>query len=503
MAKQVREVELNAPQLLAVLSPQPKKWLEWGRGTGKSTVFGWFIKSMVLGMPRGKFWLAGTSFRQMLGNTLPSTIEGLEMFGLIKGVHFHVGHRAARIKGWDEPYQPPQDYTNCIHFYTGAVVQLVSQDKNSVSARGMNWDGGLGDEGALLDEERYFNECLAGNRTRRRQFEGHPLYHAEVLASSTPVQRSGLWFLKGEEQARQDPASAVFIRASALHNAHNLTPEWFARMRASMPNEQLYKAEVLNIRPRLTVDAFYPALDANRHYYGALDGDYYLGRFASNKDITGSCEADLDRDTNKPLILTIDPGARINSAVVFQRGPGRQLRALKEFWRLNPGILQDLISQDFIPYYQAHRHKVLDLYYDRTANARQPDSRKTLAERVRELLVQAGWRVNMRSLGARVVLQDEKHHLINMALEEKDERLPQIRINRDNCRNLIVSLEMAEAIETGKGRIEKDKRSERRGGPQQHATHLSDAFDLPVFYLCKASMNGLLIGGVPDVSLVG
>lgn len=494
------QVYLNVPQMLAVLSPQRKKWLEWGRGTGKSTVFGYFMKEVVTRMPRGKFFLTGSSYRQMLGTTLPSTIEGMELFGLRKDVHYFVGHRAARKLGWPEPFQPPNEWTAAIHFYTGAVVQLVSQDKNSISNRGQNWDGGFGDEAALLDEERYFNECIAGNRTLRPAFEQEPLFHCEILASSTPRTREGLWFLKGEELARTDPENHVFIRADARHNAHNLRPGWFQDMRQSMPSLADYKAEVLNIRPRLTTDAYYPALSRG-HYYGNMDGNYYLHRFADGRPLDGSSAADLDVDPNKPLIMSFDPGARINVCVVMQK-LGRQLRTVNEFWKLNPSIIQDMIEHDILPYYRTHKHKVVELFYDRTANNRTPDSRRTLAEKMRELFMKAGWQVVMRSLGARPITQDEKYHLINMALEEKDQRLPQLRINKDNCRSLIVSLEMAEARENSKGRIEKDKRSEARSGPQQHATHLADAWDLPVFFYCKAGVNEY-VGSVPDVKLVG
>lgn len=492
-SRPVREVELNLPQLAAAMAGVPSLWLEWGRGSGKSTALGLFAKELALGMPRGKFFLSGNNYRQLLGTTLPSTIHGLEMFGLYRDVHYFVGHRAARKLGWPDPYEPPLDYTACLHFFTGTVLQLVSQDRNSVGSRGQNWDGGMADEVALQDETRFYEDCQAGNRTNRRAFLEHPLYHCEILASSTPVTRTGLWFLKGEEIARRNPKRAAFIRADARHNAHNLRPGWFRDMREKMPSLAQYRAEVLNIRPRLTVDAFYPALQGSRHYYSATDGDFYLHRFANRTTLAADSRADLDVDPDQPLILSIDPGARINSMVVDQLH-GLELRTVKEFWRLNPSILQDMLQQDFLPYYQHHRRKVVELFYDRTANASQPDSRRTLAEKVVEILRAGGWAVNMRSLGAAVVLQDEKHHLVNTCLDEKDPRLPRVRINRDNCPALVVSLEMAEAMENSKGRIQKDKRSERRAGPQQHATHLSDAWDLPLVYYATAAIRRHRIG---------
>lgn len=492
MQKQVKRVELNLPQLIMALAPQKLKWFEGGRGVGKSTILAWLIKEMAMGMPRGKFFLVGTTFRDILGVTLPSTIEGLELFGMVKGVHYHIGtDKGARKLGWNEPFQAPNDYTTCIHFYTGAVFQLMSQDKGSTPRRGLNFDGGLGDEAALLDEERYANDCVYATRTNRGAFKGHPMYLSRTLVSSTPRTRSGLWFLKGEQLAIEDPTRHLFLRADARQNAHNLAPDWFETARRESPSEAHYNAEVLNMRPRLVLQGYYPALDPARHYYSALDGDYFVHRFADGQPLTADSRADRDCDPNRPLIVDVDPGAAINAVVVKQMA-GMELRSLKAMHCLSPMLVQELFEHQFVPYYQHHRRKVVELFYDRTANNRKADDRKTTAERIREVLERAGWRVVMRSQASATIYQDQKYYLLAAAMREEDPRLPRIRINRDNCRDLIISLENAEARENTKGRIEKDKRSERRMGsvPRQHATDYSDAFDLSTWYYCRVAERG-------------
>jgi hypothetical protein len=120
-----------------------------------------------------------------------------------------------------------------------------------------------------------------------------------------------------------------------------------------------------------------------------------------------------------------------------------------------------------VPYYRHHRDKRVDLWYDRTANNRQPDSNKSLAERIRDTLQHHGWKVRLMMVGAGVIHQDEKHKLIAMAMEEDDLRLPI-------------------------GRIKKHKASERQMGstPREHATDLSDAWDLDAYYDIKAALKG-------------
>ena len=91
-----------------------------------------------------------------------------------------------------------------------------------------------------------------------------------------------------------------------------------------------------------------------------------------------------------------------------------------------------------------------------------------------------------------VVTQDEKYHVISKVMKEDDPQLYKVRINKNNNRDLIISMEHAEAIEDRKGVIRKDKRSEKRMGtlPREHATDLSDAFDLDTFYYAKVRMRG-------------
>ena len=55
--------------------------IEAGRGTGKSTILGWFVKEAAKQMPRATGVLVGATFVQIKSRTFPSTKEGLEMFG--------------------------------------------------------------------------------------------------------------------------------------------------------------------------------------------------------------------------------------------------------------------------------------------------------------------------------------------------------------------------------------------------------------------------------------
>ena len=193
MIKQFKNLELTIPQIAAVMAPQKNKYLEWGRGAGKSTIIAYFIYKMVKQMPRATFALVGSTYSQILSRTLPSTIEGLEMFNLHQDIDYVVG-RSGKKHGYEMPYQPPNQWNNIIHFPNGACFQMVSLD-NPNSGRGLNSYGEVGDEAALLDPDKLFTNVKTTNRSKKEIFKNASMLGAEIYASSTPITKKGKWFV--------------------------------------------------------------------------------------------------------------------------------------------------------------------------------------------------------------------------------------------------------------------------------------------------------------------
>jgi hypothetical protein len=152
--------------------------------------------------------------------------------------------------------------------------------------------------------------------------------------------------------------------------------------------------------------------------------------------------------------------------------------------------LDDLFIEQFIPYYYPHLEKVIYLYGGHDGNNRLPNSSKTLFQQVEDLLREHGWSVHLMTRGAAATHYD-KYLLINAMLKGHG-KLPVIRINEHNNQDLIVSLERAEARESINGNgVEKNKSSERNQSIlQQHATHMSDAFDIPLLSMFNDKFKG-------------
>ncbi len=476
MKAKTKIINLNIPQAKAFVNMRLKNYWEWSRGGGKSTGLAFGMRKFVTQMPRASFFLAGATYSQILSRTLPSTIEGLEMFNLYQDVDYVVG-RSGKKQGFQMPFQPPNQWNNIIHFSNGSIFQLVSLD-NPNTGRGLNSYGGIGDEAALLDPEKLYNNVKTTNRAKKEIFKGASMLGAEIYASSTPLTKKGKWFTDIEEQARKRPDLYYFSKANSYANAHNLRKGWFDEMKAEAPSELIYNAEILNIRPKEITDGFYAQLNPDKHYYNDHNNTYLetLG-LDLNKNGNFNCHQDNDVIPNDPLIVSIDFGV-FNSLVVSQ-DQGEVYRILKSMWVKSPKLLDDLFIEQFIPYYKPHQNKMIYLYGGHDGNNRLPNSSNTLFEQVRDLLTQHCWTVIIMTKGAAATHMD-KYLLINAMLKETHVRLPKIRINEGNNPDLIIALEHSEAIETNTG-VGKNKKDEaNKAFPQQHATHLTDAADIPI-----------------------
>lgn len=480
----IKRVELTIPQLAFDLAPQNKKYLEGGRGMGKTTILGKKIRDLVTSMPRASFGLVGSTYSQILSRTLPSALEGLEMFNIYQDTDFVVG-RSGKKHGFEMPFQSPNQWNNIIHFSNGAIFQLVSLD-NPNSGRGLNAFAIVGDEAALLDPEKLYNNVKTTNRAQKAEFKNCPLLGSETYLSSTPLTKRGKWFTDMEQRAIDNPKKYFFLKASALSNPY-LRKEWFEEMKEEAPSELIYNAEILNIRPREITDGFYANLIPEKHYYTDYNNNYLETVGVVAKAEHFNCNQDNDVISNAALIVSLDFGV-FNSCVVSQLQEDKY-RVLKSFWVKSPKLLDDLFIEQFIPYYGPHKEKRIYLYGGHDGNNKLPNSSRTLFEQVMDVLRAHGWSVHLMTHGAAATHMD-KFLLINAMLKRSQPNLPSIHINEHNNKDLIIGLERAEAKEGMKG-VEKDKSAERNKSMlQQHTTHLPDAFDMPIVAMFNDIFKG-------------
>ena len=307
--------------------------IEAGRGTGKSTILGWFVKEAVKQMPRATGVLVGATFVQIKSRTFPSTKEGLEMFGFYEDVDYVVG-RNGKALGFEMPFQAPNSWSNVVHFSNGFILVLVSLDDPN-SGRGLNSYIVIGDEAALLEHDRLFNNVLTTNRAKKIAFDKASLLNATIFTSSVALTKTGEWFTAREKLAKQKPTEHLFIKANAFVNQENLKPGWIQEMYEQRVSDLLFNAEIMNIRPGKVADGFYAKLSADKHYYKYQYNTTALQDFSQS--FTPSCTYDNDLVSGVALELSLDFGGRINCGIVAQESKvANTITILKDFFVKNP-----------------------------------------------------------------------------------------------------------------------------------------------------------------------
>ncbi len=461
-------------------------FLEWGRGTGKTTFLGHHLRSLAYGMPRSNGMFIGPTYQKILTQIVPSMIQGLEMQGLFQNLHYFIGRKPPKSWNWSMPYQPPEKPGKYVYFFTGMGFNLISHDVVG-DGRGLNTDFEIGDESALLDKNKLDENTSPTRRgSNKTAFKNNPLFVSRLHVSSTPLTAKGRWFTEMEESSKVNPEKIKFMSADCRFNMQNLSDTYLDDARdGTLP--WIFDAEYMNIRPRQVKDGFYPLLDEDKHTYESFDYSHYH-QVGQSID----CRGDGDVKQSLPLILGVDWGAVINCLTVCQYD-NREIRALKDMFVLGDDKkIQDDLFDEFNEYYKYHATKTIFMWYDNTGNVHTGVTKYTRAQMAKKQLESKGWTVRLMTLGGRNPEHGSKQTLWNAILKEDSTKLPRFRMNRSNCRNLWISMSNAQAIQGSTDEIRKDKSSEGSSSiKREHATDLSDSIDTVVYGMFKKLLTNL------------
>jgi hypothetical protein len=478
--KKQKKIQLNLPQIVFSMTKQLETYLEWGRGTGKTTALADRTTRLVGQMPRSTGLFIGPSYQYILTRIIPSFIQGLEMYGMYENLHYFIGRQppVKWRKSWPSAFQPPKRFDKYITFFNGTGIHLISHDVKG-DGRGLNTDWIVGDEAALLAKSKLqenTDPTLRG--TNVHAFKRAPLFGSKMYVSSTPLTAEGEWFVQQEETALREPDKVAFISATCEHNKHNLREGYLDDARRNAYAEWVYLAEYKNKRPAFSKGGFYGLL-SERHWYSNYNYQYYV-KVGQEADSRG----DADLVKGLPLILGMDFGAAINSLTISQYLKSlNEHRCIKSMYVLGADKkIQDDLLQDFCDYYNHHDCKQVELWYDNTGNNKTGNTKKTRAEQAAGILRKNGWKVILMTKGNTNPEHAKKNLLWEAILKEDNRLLPVFRMNQYNCKELKISMVNAKTKQGSRGEIKKDKSSENsKKIPRQHATDLSDAMDAVIY----------------------
>lgn len=513
--KETKKIYLNDAQYYT-LSIDPRSLVAvCGRGLGKGLIQAFRMMRMVTTMPRGAFGFVVPSVKRGLTNILPSVLMHINNWGYKKDLHYCIGHRPAKIWKWPDPIWQPENYENIISFWNGSYVALISQDRVGTS-NSMSLDGLIIDEAKFIDFEQLKEETFQANRGNEMYFSKCYLHHGMTITSDMPVTKKGSWFLNYEKmmdpeilevvqgiiykiwqlragikkhperkelyerrikrlQATADEFRGdltLYKEYSSIENLAILGEKYFYDMKRNLP-ALTFATSILGLRLGITLDGFYSGLRPSNLYTAPNISHMDSLQFDFNRLQKVDCRFDSDLEQYLPLIIAFDANANINWIVVGQVGSDGKLRVVNSLYVKYERKLPELV-EDFCQYYMYFSYKYVVFYYDTTFIANNyalhnDDFHGTIVK----ILKRNGWQVNDVCIGKQMNHID-KQLLIDRMFKGRADH--QVLINRDNNRDLLLSIETA-GVYNGK----KDKRGEKLAETEEdkleNRTDGSDAFD--------------------------
>jgi hypothetical protein len=520
-------------------------YLYAGRGLGKTTdILAGRSEDVVREMPRGMFVFTSDTYMNLMTNIVPNIILGWEQrYDFYEGKHFVVDEEPPA--GWERPYYSRTfQYKHTISTWNGCKFFLTSLDMPSANA-GLSVVHIFGDESKYLREKK-LNKLFPTLRGDPKIFGHSPYFLGKTFVSdmANPLVNEDDWMLRMAEnmdrqkivlaiqtglvineierelyetspsypspkgEGRMDKAllnvqrkldrwkerynkirrgSVFFQIVSSYANADILTADYFDNLLRTLDFEE-FKTAVLSIRKTLAVNQrFYAKLD-EKHFY--QDGYDYtlLDRHRLRDEIKETSLMLRYCNHDGHLEAGFDSGNMLSLVIGQQRNEG-EYRLLKNFYTIPPKWIREL-ADSFTEYFKHHRQKVLFLWYDRAANQYRSVG-QDVATKLKNAIQKdrfgkdTGWDVRLMSLGQADILHTEEYDLMMVMMGESDRRLPKLRIDEFNCKELKSSLEIAPLKPgTGKEKVMKDKSSERLapGRLPMESTNMSDAFK---YLICR------------------
>lgn len=415
-------------------------------------------------MPGGKIFFASTTYNQILTKTLPAIENIWQSMGLQEDVHYVVGRKPPG--GWKNPFSRPRKYANIISFRNGFCIDMLSMDRPDL-VRGGSFDGGEIDEAALIDAEDFRRILIPSIRGNAKRFKSW--MHGQVsLYTSMPWLPSGYWIFDFEEKAKIDPRDYFFLEANAFDNIAVLGEESIRRMEREMSYLE-FQIEVMNSRMIKVPDGFYNRLDEKKHTYVPA---YTYDEGQRGITVTGS----RDVKHRELLELSFDFSGWFNCMSVWQQQDDTE-KCLRQFHVKGDDKLHELVDK-FSRHFLAHEFKFVRIWGEPRGHDKQPMG-PTIYESLKKIFESKGWGCEISVPAGRTTDHIERHHFISEILLEENPLLPKIRINREECKDLIISLQTTQLTPD----FRKNKSKEKdRDYPQEHATHYTDTFD---YYLVQ------------------
>jgi hypothetical protein len=443
-----------------------------GRGGGKSTLGTVILWNMKNEMPKARGQWAFSAVSKFKRAVMPGIKANLwELYGerpydfnSKKGDYVLFREPP---KEWDRPYQTPDDWSNCVSWENGFVIEICGYTQDPDAVRSRNDDFAIIEE-ALKFKEEYLPALIPCVRANIGKFQSR--YHWAIIYLSTPPYATqGQWMYKWEQEAKVDPKHYYFTFIKTADNQAFLPPDYIEGLRKTLLKIQ-FKVEVEGYRITRPEKVFYPAFSREKHAPDDIEQEqsYYYSPYL-------------------PLVASIDFNAGFTSCTMWQHSEDLEHRNSKALFVREPDdniSMTQTLARLFVSTYVHHPVKQIVLTGDRngankSAQVKFIDGRwVTPYIEFSDELEAAGWEVIISPVTYNPEGFD-KFQMMHDIFSEKENAFMQMRFDPEGALPTIISIENTPINPD----YSKNKKSETDGSDQELATHLSDTVDYYAEYV--------------------
>lgn len=508
------ELYQNTAQALATIIDPNKLIMVAGRGTGKTThVTAPRILRVAGAMPRETSIISHKSYIALFTNVIPAILEFFRSDGknghplLTEGLDYVVGEKDLP-RHFRTPRYPVLYPERSMVFANGHVLQAVAIDRPD-SIAGSSIVHAFFEEMKHSDGEKLRSRIIPAIRTSRlgNGSEAHRSYLHGGITGVSDIGRVSIgednWFTDYEKEmdgqlisdiitlslhinkARLNIRNGVklaasraaidkywpilsafrkkatyYIRVSTFINRTVLGFEYF-KTQMEMLSMSEFLSSICSIGDRNADNLFFELWNEDRHTY---DDSY---RYDTVKKLNMKETFRLDAsymkyfDPSDKLLIGYDPGSFASMVVAQEKKNENTLRVMKEFFVFPPQDIPEMAAA-FNAFFASSRFRRIDLYYDRAGN-RKNDRRanETDAKELKAELEKYGWTVSLKNLGQATIFHWQHHRLWKRLLAENERSVPRIRIDANECPNLVSAMYCCKKI-PGSSPVELDKSPEKK-----------------------------------------
>lgn len=508
------ELYQNTAQALATVIDPNKLIMVAGRGTGKTThVTAPRILRVAGEMPRETSIISHKSYIALFTNVIPTILEFFRGDGknghplLTEGMDYVVGEKDLP-RHFRAPRYPILYPERSMVFANGHVLQAVAIDRPD-SIAGSSVVHAFIEEMKHSDGEKLRSRIIPAIRTSRfgSGSEVHRSYLHGGITGVSDIGRVSIgednWFTDYEKEVDEQLISDIitlslhinkarlnirngvklgasqatidkywpilsafrkkatyYIRVSTFINRAVLGFEYF-KTQMEMLSMSEFLSSICSIGDRNSDNLFFELWNEDRHTY---DDSYKYDTVKKlNMKETFRLDASYLKyfDPSDKLLIGYDPGSFASMVVAQEKKNENILRILKEFFVFPPQDIPEMAAA-FNAFFASARFRRIDLYYDRAGNRKNVKRvNETDAKELKSELEKYGWTVCLKNLGQATIFHWQHHRLWKRLLAENERSVPRIRIDANECPNLVSAMYCCKKIQ-GSSPVELDKSPEKK-----------------------------------------